>query len=145
MPGSLFRDANASNLLTGATINAAGTTNSTAVQISKPGPCRLFITTNNAVAGTNPTLQVTVQSADDSGFTTNVKKVGAMPVTSGTNTAQRNQTWVGTFEIWQQYVRLIVTLAGTSPDYTGATAVLRAEHDRETHTVGTVLGDIAAP
>ena len=138
MPGTLMRDALALDLLAGATLNAAGTTNSTGGKIAKPGPCRVMIETGT-VTGTTPTLQLTVVGADDAAFTVGVTKLAATPVTSGTGAAQTSLKWVLPVNIYKNYVRAIVVLGGTSPVYTGTTAFLRAEHDRESHQVGTVF------
>jgi len=133
MPGTMMRDALAANLATGATLNAAGSTNGTAVAIGKPGLCRCFIATST-VTGTTPTIQVTLQVADDLAFTVNVRKVAASPASSGTGAAQTSVNYVFNAPIWANFVRAIVTVGGTTPVYTGTTITLRALHDRETHT-----------
>jgi len=138
MPGSLLRDASALDLLAGATLNAAGTTNSTGGKIAKPGPCRLMIETGT-VTGTTPTLQITVVQADDAAFTVGVLKTNATPVTSGTGAAQSNLKWVLPLVVYKNYIRASVVVGGTSPVFTGTTAFIRAEHDRESHQVGTVF------
>ena len=132
MPGTIMRDALASNLMLGATLTI-GTTNGTAVKVAKPGPCRATLTLG-AVAGTNPTLQVTLQVADDLAFTVNVRKIDAFPVTTGTNAAQVGLVFVNPVEVWANYVRAIVVVGAADANYVGTTLYLRSAHDRETHT-----------
>src|SRR5215207_7285594 len=136
MPGTLVRDALAANLATGATLNAAGTTNGTAVEIAKPGDVTVYINTST-VTGTTPTLQVTIQGADDSGFTTNVVSIGAFPVTSGSAAAQSSIERKLSTYIGKRYVRAAVTLGGTSPVYTGTTITVRERNDRRNQTTDT--------
>ena|SRR5215207_4196491 len=128
MPGTLVRDALAANLATGATLNAAGTTNGTAVEIAKPGSCRVFLVTST-VTGTSPTLDVTIQGADDSGFTTNVVTEGRFALLTGGS--QSNVTRVLDTVIDKRYIRAVVLIAGTSPVYTGTTITVRERHDRK--------------
>lgn len=136
MPGSLVRDSLSPQLFAGATLNAAGSTNGTAVQVDKPGDVMVEIVTGT-VTGTTPTLLVTIQGADDSGFTTNVVNICEFPVTSGTGAAQSSKTKRQNTYIGKQFVRAAVTLGGTSPVYTGSTCKIHIERDRVTPATDT--------
>lgn len=132
MPGTLVRDALADNLLTGATLNSAGTTNGTAVQVSKPGCVRVELATST-VTGTNPTILVTLQGSSTSGFSSSVY-LGSFVVTSGNAAAQTSITRYIDVDCYHEYIRANVTLGGTSPVYTGSTVKLRQENDHRTAT-----------
>lgn len=133
MPGTLVQDANASNHLAGATLNAAGTTNSTAVQLDRPNDVA-FVLTTSTVTGTSPTLSVVIQGSDDSTFATGVVTYGTINLT-GTAANQSNISRQILAYVSQRFVRAAVTLGGTSPVYTGSTLVARQPHDRRTRTV----------
>lgn len=135
MPGTLVRDANASNLLTGATLNSAGTTNGTGVEVNRPGDVELRVTFGT-VTGTTPTFTATLQSSDDSGFASGNVTHGTIGPTSGTGAAQTATTRQIQARVYKRYVRLLnVVLGGTSPVYTGSTAYLeQREYFRGTPT-----------
>lgn len=134
MPGTYVRDANASNLLSGATLNSAGSTNATAVEVSKPGNVRVRLATST-VTGTNPTIEVELKGADDSGFTTNVVSYGKFGITTGNAAAQSNVTKFFEADVRKRYVRATVVLGGTSPVYTGATCTLELPEDHANYFV----------
>jgi len=136
MPGTVVRDAQATELFAGATLNAAGTTNGTAKEVVWPEDVQFTLETGT-VTGTSPTIQVTIQGADDSGFTVNVVKIAAFPVSSGTAGAQTSQTWRLTTYVGKRYIRAIVTLAGTSPVYTGSTLKVEQPHLGRTNATTT--------
>lgn len=129
MPGTLVRDALAPALHTGVTLNAAGSTNGTAAEVSKPGDVRVFLVTST-VTGTSPTLDVQIQGADDSGFTTNVVSHGRFALLTGGS--QSNTTHVLDTRSDKRYMRAVATLGGTSPVYTGTTIYVREADDRRT-------------
>jgi|CXWL01.1.fsa_nt_gi hypothetical protein len=130
MPGTLAQDSLAPNLLAGATLNAAGTTNGTIVTLDRPGEVA-FVLTFGTVSGTSPTADVTVQGSDSSTFASGVITYGQIE-TSGTQTGLVRQI---SARAYHKYVRAIVTLGGTSPVYTGSTLVPRQPHDRRTRSV----------
>lgn len=125
MPGTVVRDANATNLLTGATLNAAGTTTSTAVELGWPGDVQ-FVFTSGTVTGTSPTATIEIQGCETSDFST------ADVVTLGTvsNANASNATYAVTTYCDSRYVRCSVVLGGTSPVYTGSTLYAVPPHDR---------------
>ncbi|HKZ20290.1 MAG TPA: hypothetical protein VJQ57_09285 [Acidimicrobiia bacterium] len=127
MPGTLVRDSNATNLLTGSTLNAAGTTTSTAVQIDKPGEIQ-FVLTTGTVTGTSPTGDFEVKGADDSGMSTNVVSYGRFSqrdTTDGVTKYLRAR-------VDSKYVQVTVILGGTNPVFTGSTLYARMPNDRRT-------------
>lgn len=131
MPGSLVRDSLAPQIFAGATLNAAGSTNSTATRVDKPGKVKVEIVTGTvASTGNSATLLVRVEAADDSGFTVNKVNICEFPVKSGTDAAQSNKTYRQNSQIWKTWVRTVVTLGGTAPVYTGSTCKIHIEHDR---------------
>lgn len=134
MPGSLVRDALAPQVLTGATLNAAGTTNGTVQEIDKPGDVRAVLTLGT-VTGTSPTLGVELKGADDAAFSVNVVSFGQFAASSGGS--QSNTTKVFDFRCDKQYIRATVVAGGTSPVYTGSTCYIRQENDRRTPATDT--------
>lgn len=114
--GTYVRDALESDLLSGATLNAAGTTNGTAVEVAWPGHVQ-FILETGTVTGTTPTLVIEVKGCETSDFTT------ADVVTLGTISAGDNDNAIFAFEtnVDARYVRAEVTVGGTAPVYTGST------------------------
>lgn len=140
MPGTLVHDAlgtgAASNLLAGATLNAAGTTTSTVVEVNRPGECQARLTLGT-VTGTTPTAQITVQSSDDITFASGVVTHGIFGPLTGTGAAQSNTARLIQTSIYKRYVRLSVTLGGTSPVYTGSTLFLEQEHYFQTPATDT--------
>jgi hypothetical protein len=143
MPGSLVKDNLASNLATGSTLNAAGTTNGTAVQLEKPGVVRFELSTPATVTGTTPTLDVEIKGADDSGFTTNVVSYGRFSQVAGSTASQQSLFKYLAAQVYSKYVRATVILGGTSPVYTGLAITPRPFHYQEKHSVGTATGNSA--
>lgn len=128
--GTYVSDANVANLATGATLNAAGSTNGTAVQVDRPHEVGVVVETGT-VTGTTPTITVVIQASDDSGFSTGVVEVATV---TGSGGSQSNQRWMANAYINKKYVRAAVTLAGTSPVYTGTTIRLQSPHYFRTST-----------
>lgn len=127
MPGTQVHDANAANLLTGATINSAATTQGTPVQVDRPGDCAAVLKTAT-VTGTSPTISVTIQSSDDATFASGVIGHGTFGISTGTAAAQSNVEKKLMVYITKRYARAVVTTAGTSPVYTGATVKLEQKY-----------------
>ncbi len=122
--GTYATDALAPNLFTGATLNAAGTTNGTIVEVAWPQDCTYVLTTGT-VTGTAPTMDITIQGSESSTFAAGtivtIAKFGQVAATSSTS------FFLSPFTN-SRYIRAVVTVAGTSPVYTGSTLVPRAEH-----------------
>lgn len=131
MPGTLVKDTLAPNLATGSTLNAAGTTNGTAVQIMKPGAIRFELATPGTITGTTPTLDVEIKGADDSGFTTGVVSYGKFSqVTTGVSLFKYLAA-----QVYSNYIRATVVIGGTTPVYTGLVITPRPFHYQEKHPV----------
>jgi hypothetical protein len=143
MPGSIAKDALASNIASGSTLNAAGSTNGTVVQIEKPGVIRFELATPATITGTSTTLDVEIKGADDSGFTTNVVSYGRFSQLSGSNASQQSVFKYLAAQVYSKYVRATVVVGGTSPVYTGLAITPRPFHYQEKHTVGSVVGNSA--
>lgn len=125
MPGTLVSDANEANILTGATLNSAGSTNSTAVQLDRPAEVS-FVLETGTVTGTTPTISIVVVGSDDNTFATGVVTYGTITLLSGTAASQSNVTKFLQARVYHKYVRAAVTLGGTSPVYTGSTLKAKA-------------------
>ena len=78
MPGTLVTDSLASDLLTGSTLNSAGTTNGTVADLGHPCEFGVRVETGT-VTGTSPTLDITVQASSTSDFSSDVVDVVAFP------------------------------------------------------------------
>ncbi len=130
MPGTVVRDTLAPNLASGATLNAAGSTNGTAYEIGWVGDVQFELVAATAT-GTTPTLDVTIQGADDSGFTSNVVTLGRFSQSSAVGTKQLN-CYVG-----KRYVRAVVVLGGTTPSFAGSTITPVPKHDRRVRATTT--------
>jgi hypothetical protein len=130
MPGTLVRDALAPNILTGATLNAAGSTNGTIVEVVSPRDIA-FILETGTVTGTTPTLTLTIQGSDSATFASGVVTYATIVLT-GTTGAQSNTVRQVQAYAALRYLRATVVLGGTSPVYTGSTLTPRQEHDRRT-------------
>lgn len=125
MTGTYVSDATAPNLLSGATLNAAGTTNGTAQELSYPGGYARFHILTGTVTGTSPTLNVRIQGADDSGFSAGVVTICRFRQVGDEDNADVFASgYVGN----KRYFRAEVVIAGTSPVYTGSTCVAEAPH-----------------
>lgn len=135
MSGTILRDANAINILAGATLNAAGTTTSTAVFLGAFGTDMQFELTTGTVAstGNTATARIDVQVSDVAAFTT--FSVLTSFFLSGTDAAQSNVTRKIAGVINRRgYIRANVVLGGTAPNYTGMAVTPRATYDRLTAT-----------
>jgi hypothetical protein len=130
MPGTLVRDALAPNILAGATLNAAGSTNGTIVEVVHPREVA-FILETGTVTGTTPTLTLTIQGSDSATFASGVVTYGTIVLT-GTTAAQSNTARQVQAYAALRYLRATVVLGGTTPVYTGSTLTPRMEHDRRT-------------
>ena len=115
--GSYMRDAVPTDLVVGATLNAAGSTNSTIQTASWPLEATVELRTGT-VTGTTPTLTVTVQSSSTSDFSSDVVTHGTILLTGG---SQSNVSrYIDLYAI-RKFMRSTVVLGGTSPVYTGTT------------------------
>lgn len=119
------RDALASNLLAGATLNAAGTTQGNVAELCWPGACLVELLTGT-VTGTLPTIDIEIQGSEDPAFATLVSygRLGAID-------DDDNGTYQMPLDLQSRYVRANVVVGGTSPVYTGSTAYVRLPHDRQ--------------
>lgn len=135
--GTNNRDANATNLLTGATLNAAGTTAATAVQVDRPGDCA-FVLTTSTVTGTNPTLTVIITASDSAAFDDDVVTVATI---TSTGTNEDNKTYIANAKVYKQYVKAGVTCGGTNPVYTSSTLYVTPPHYKRTDdaSAGTII------
>ncbi len=122
--GTYATDALAPNLLTGATINAAGTTNGTIVEVDWSQDTT-FVLTTGTVTGTSPTLDIVIQGSESSTFgagtIVTIARFGQVAATSSTS-------FYLTSFVNAKYIRAVVSVGGTSPVYTGSTLVPRAKH-----------------
>ena len=122
--GTNVRDDDAVNLLTGATLDAAGTTAATAVRLDRPGDCAFELITGT-VAGTNPTLTVIITASDSASFDDDVVTVATI---TSTGAGEDNKTYLANAYVNKSYVKAGVTAGGTNPDYTGSTLKCVPKH-----------------
>ncbi len=117
-------DATAPNLLAGATLNAAGTTNGSIVEVDWSRDTT-FVLTTGTVTGTAPTLDITIQGSESSSFgagtIVTIARFGQVAAASSTS-------FYLTSFVNSKYVRAVVAAGGTSPVYTGSTLVPQAKH-----------------
>lgn len=127
MPGTLVRDSLAYTLIN-ATVSAD--TTHTAVQVSKPGLVGVHVLVTGVVTGSStPTLNIEVQGADDSAFTTNVVSHGRFKalVAADASSAFEHKLVVMS---QKQYMRAVSVVSGTSPVFTTVQCKVRTPHDR---------------
>lgn len=136
MPGTYVRDTNGPNLFAGSTLNAAGSTNGTAVECDAAGTDVTFVISTGTVTGTTPTLSVNIQAAENLAFDEGVVSLGQFPVSSGTGAAQSDLERSMTVHVpaRKRFLRAGVTLGGTSPVYTGSTCVPSIKHYHRVYT-----------
>lgn len=125
-PGTYVSDANEANLLAGSTLDSAGTTTGTAVQVNRPGWVK-FLMTTVTVGGSSPTAAVELQGSDSEDFDDDVVTYGVLTFGDVDATTYELNAYVA-----KAYVRTSVVLGGTNPDYTAATARLRPPHYHRT-------------
>lgn len=135
--GTNNRDDDATNLLTGATLNAAGTTAATAVQVDRPGDVA-FVLTTSTVTGTSPTLTVIITASDTSDFSDDVVTVATL---TSTGANEDNKTYGVNAKVYKKYVKAGVTVGGTSPVYTSSTLYITPPHYKRTDdfSAGTII------
>jgi hypothetical protein len=131
MAGPYARDTNAPELVAGVTLNAAGSTTGTAVRVDHPGAVEVEMVTPTVTSTTNSaTLLVRIEAADDSGFATNKVTVAEFPVKSGTDASQSAKTFRVRSYIMKRYARIVVTIGGTAPVYTGLSVKVHQAQSR---------------
>lgn len=123
MPGTLVTDSLASDLLTGSTLNSAGTTNGTVADLGHPCEFGVRVETGT-VTGTSPTLDITVQASSTSDFSSDVVDVVAFPQIGDEDNVVKHLVAYTP----KRYVRAAVTVGGTSPVFTGTTAKAVERH-----------------
>lgn len=127
MAGTYVRDALAPDLLAGATLNSAGTTTGTIVDLNYPLDFAVELSAATAT-GTTPTLDVEVQASDSPTF--------AGSATFPTEVLGRfsRVTVVGVKRLRlttnKRYVRTSVVVGGTTPSFASSTAKVIPYHDR---------------
>lgn len=127
MPGTLIQDANALNLATGATLNAAGTTTSTVQELPYSGKVAVKLTTGT-VTGTTPTLNVEIQGSDSATFASGVVSYGRFASVGDEDNVSR---YLSIYHD-KRYIRASVVVAGTTPVFTGTTITPVPPHDHRT-------------
>lgn len=127
MAGTYVRDATAIDLVTGATLNAAGTTNGNINEVNYPGWFGVELSAATAT-GTTPTLDIEVLASDSATFA----NTAALPTVSlgrfGRATAVSTKRMK--FYTNKRYVRSSVVLGGTTPSFAGSTLKIVPPFDR---------------
>lgn len=125
MPGSVVRDALATDLLSGLTLTGTGTVTGTAMEIGWPGKVQ-FVATTGTVTGTTPTLSIDIQGCETSDFSTDpVVTLGTISFGDEDDTDHAIVV-----DVDAKYVRAVATKGGTSPVYTGTTVYPVPAYDR---------------
>lgn len=122
MPGTLVKDS-LEPVLLNATASTSG--NDTAVEVDFPHDVQAVAVVTGTVTGTSPTLDIEIQGADDSGFTTNVVSYGRFKQLVAAD-ASSATTHVLQCRIYKKYVRTVRAVGGTSPVFTTTKVVLRS-------------------
>lgn len=128
MPGTLVRDYLEPNLLTGADVTGAGSDTGDIARVDNPSDVAVVLETSTVSSGDDDaTLKLVVQGSDSSTFASGVVTYGTIEL-SGTDAAQSNVTRVIHADVYKRYMRVSTTVAGTTPDYAGATLTVRQPH-----------------
>lgn len=130
MPGTVVRDALATNLLSGLTLNGAGTVNGTAHEIGWAGRVQ-FVATTGTVTGTTPTLVIEIQGCETSDFST-ADVLTLATISFGDEDAVAHEAVT---EVNSKFVRAVATKGGTTPNYDGTTLYPVPYRDRVTRGV----------
>lgn len=127
--GTLVKDSLEPDLLSGATLNAAGSTDGTVATVNHPGLVAIVLETDGSISSTSntATLDVVIKASDSSTFASGVVTLGQIEM-SGNDDAQENQERIINVYCDKRYLRASVTLGGTAPVYTGATCKVRQPH-----------------
>jgi hypothetical protein len=128
MPGTVVRDANETDLLSGVTLTTAAGANQagTAKEILWPGDVT-FVLTSAGKSGTTPSITVDIQGCETSDFSTaDVVTLGTITGADLTNGTDLSFTTY----VDAKYIRAVSTVAGTSGVYTGTTLYTVPKHDR---------------
>jgi hypothetical protein len=133
MAGPFVRDTNAAELFTAAVdLDTAGTTTGAAVEVNSPGQVVIEIDTATVTStGNTATLTVNVEQSDVSNFATKTE-VGNFAILTGTDAAQSDKIARLKTRVDKRYARVVVTLGGTAPVYTGTTCKVHPRHNRDT-------------
>lgn len=114
MPGTVIRDSIAPDLLDGATLNSATTSQGTTWTSLWPGEVQFYLDIST-VTGTSPTLTIDIEGSENSDFSTeNVVTLGT--ITAGDEAD--NTVLAFTTHVDAKFVRANVTVGGTTPVYT---------------------------
>jgi hypothetical protein len=124
--GTFVRDSLKPNLASGVTLNSATSTNGAAWDAQYPGDV-MFEVLTATVTGTSPILTVVFVGADDSSFSTNKVTYGRIVIDGADKDNVRRVIHA---HVLKRYVRAEVTVAGTSPVYTGTTITALTPYDR---------------
>lgn len=107
-------DALKANLLTGSTLNAAGTTQGNAVNLGALGECR-FVLQTATVTGSDEIMTVEIQTSDSASFNDDVTTIATLVANDS------NQKRDAITRVRRPYVRANVVVGGTTPSFAGST------------------------
>lgn len=139
MPGTQVNDALAPILTTGVTLNAAGTTTTSAgtnnvnIDVLRPQRLRIELKTSTVTSTTNSaTLNVEIQASNDAAFGSGNVSLGRFAAMSGTDVSQSNVTKYLEVYTQKRYIRASVIIGGTAPVYTGTTIKVKEKNFQRT-------------
>lgn len=124
MPGQLVRDAKSHKLIDDATLTT--TTTGTAVDVQFPGMVRIEAAVG-AFTGTTPTLDIEIQSSNDSTFATGVVSHGRFARITDANDERSH--WLNAY-CNNRYMRAVATVGGTTPSVDVTVEVHPPHQDR---------------
>lgn len=124
MPGTLVQDALAYTLID-ETVTAS--TTEAGVDVQKPAEVSVELVTG-AITGTGVTVDVEVEGSDLSDFSAGVVSYGRFAGITETNDSETRYLQA---RAYKQFMRVDVTVAGTSPS-APLTVKVRTPHDRRT-------------
>jgi hypothetical protein len=123
MPGTYVKD-NIEPVLLNATVTASG--NDTAVEVDYPHDVRVVCAVTGAVSGTSPTLDIEVQGADDSAFTTNKVSYGRFAQLTASDASSATVHYLQA-RVYKKYMRTVRTIGGSaSPTFTTVQVQVRS-------------------
>ena len=129
MPGTVVRDALETDLLADCTLDSAGSSNGTALEILWPCEVQFLCETGTIDSGSSDeTLEITIQGSENSDFSTeNVVTLGTISLVD----TDDNGSFGFTTYVDAKYVRAVAVAGGTTPDFSGTTVkVVQPHYDR---------------
>lgn len=126
MAGTPVRDALETDLLADCTLDSAGSTNGTALEVLWPGQVQFLMELGTVDSGTgDEVLEVIVQGCETSDFSTaDVVELGRLNAVDTDDDGEL----AFTTHVDAKYVRAVAVAGGTTPDFSGTTVKVVQPH-----------------